>query len=100
MQLWLLKFQTDFLNWFVSKGQQGKAGCPVVFSEKFIGIFSMKVSQSDTENDRNIIIFQFSKILCIYPEFSTDFVDWNSERGQQGKKMVSSRRFEEFIAVF
>ena len=38
-------------------------------------------------------------ILCIFPKFLTNFVDWNVEKAQQGKKLLFSRLFEEFNAV-
>ena len=59
------------------------------------------MSHIDTENDRNPKIFQFSKILCNFSQFSTDFVDWNVKKFN--KERMSCRPggfFEEFIAVF
>ena len=40
--------------------------CPVGFSEELVAIFKMKMSQIDTENDKNHKVFQFSKILLIF----------------------------------
>ena len=41
---------------------------PVDFSEEFVAVFIVKMSHIDTENGKNIKIFQFSKILCIFGE--------------------------------
>ena len=60
----------------------------------------MKLSQIDTEINENLKIFQFSKILPFSPKFSTDFVDWNVEKGQQGKNVLSSILIKEMNAVF
>ena len=38
-------------------------------------------------------IIPFSKIFCLFPQFLTDFVNWNFEKGQQGEKLLSSRVF-------
>ena len=51
--------------------------CPVGFSEAIIAVFHVKKSQIDTEIDKKPKVFQFSKILSIFPKFSTDFVNWN-----------------------
>ena len=46
----------------------------------------MKMSQIDTENDKKPQIFQLSKFfLAFFVTISTDFVDWNISKGQQGK---------------
>ena len=58
---------------------------PVVFTEEIIAMFCSKMSQIDIENDKNPKSFQFSKISCISSKFLTDFVNWNVEKGQQGK---------------
>ena len=58
---------------------------PVVFNEEITGMFCLKMSQIDTENDKNPKSFQFSKISCIFSKFLTDFVNWNVEKGPQGK---------------
>ena len=44
--------------------------CTVGFSEKIIAVFCLKKSQTDTEIDKNPIIFQFSKKLCILFQIS------------------------------
>ena len=40
--------------------------CPVSFYEEIIAVFQMKLSQIDTENDKNPKIFHFSKFLRIF----------------------------------
>ena len=39
---------------------------PVVFYGEIIAMFWLKMSQTDTENDKNVKILQFSKILCVF----------------------------------
>ena len=51
------------------------------------------MSQIDTKNAKNPKKFQISKILCIFSKFLTHFVGWNVEKGQQEKKVLSSRLF-------
>ena len=58
---------------------------PVFFDEKIIAMFWMNLSQIDTEINKNLQILLFSKIFWFFPKFSTDFGDWNVEKGQQGK---------------
>ena len=58
------KFSTDFVDWNIEKGQQEKLCCPVDFSEELIAFLKMKIIQIDTENDKKINVFRFSKILC------------------------------------
>ena len=53
------------------------------------------MSQIDTENDRTPKIFQFSMFLCLLSKVSTDFLDGNVEKGQQGKHVLSSMLSEE-----
>ena len=40
--------------------------CPVGFSEKIIAVFQLENSQIDTENDKNLKFFQFSKTMRIF----------------------------------
>ena len=60
----------------------------------------MKNSQFDTKLTKISEIFQFSKILCIFPNLSTDFVDWNVEKGQQERKGCLLAFLEEIFAIF
>ena len=46
----------------------------------------MKKSQVDTENDKVPKIFPIFKVFMLFfVKVSTDFVDWNVLKGQQGK---------------
>ena len=58
------------------------------------------MSQIDPKNDKNFGIFQLSKILCFFSESLTNFVDWNVEKCQQGKYVLSSMLRKEINAVF
>ena len=51
----------------------------------------MKMSQIYTENykdPRNFSIFE--DFFAFFSKFLTDFVDWNVEKGQQGKNVFST----------
>ena len=56
----------------------GKDNCRVLTEKK---------SQIDTESDKNPEILKFQRFYAIFPQFLTDFVDWNIEKGQQGKNV-------------
>ena len=58
------------------------------------------MSQIDTEKDKNLKDFQFSKILCIFSKFPTNFVDWNVKEAQQGTNVLSSMLRIEINSVF
>ena len=74
---------------------------PVVFNEEIIAMFSMKMSQIENENDKNLGNFSiFKDFMHFFSKFSTDFVDWNVEKGQQGKYVLSSMLRKEINAVF
>ena len=63
--------------------------CPVRFSEELIAIFLVKLSQIDTENDKNPKVFQFSLSVSFFSKSPTDIVNWNVEEGQQRKNVLS-----------
>ena len=42
----------------------------------------------------------FQTLYAFFSKISTNFVDWNVEKGQKGNNVLSSRLFEEFLAVF
>ena len=88
---------TDSVDWNVEKGQQGKHLMYSSCYEEFIAFLERKTSQIDTENHKSPKSFQFSKVLGISSSL-TDSVDWNVEKGQQGKQLISSSRYKEFIA--
>ena len=50
----------------------------------------MKMSQIDTENDKNLKTFKISKILCIVFQIFDGLFDWNVEMGKQGKNVLST----------
>ena len=63
----------------------------VVFKEEIIAMFQMKMSQIDSEIDKNLRNFSiFKDFLHFFSKFLTDFVDWNVEKGQQGKNVLST----------
>ena len=54
-------------------------------------MFKMKMSQIDSEIDKNLRNFSiFKDIFAFFSKFLTDFVDWNVEKGQQGKNVLST----------
>ena len=71
--------------------------CPAGFSEKIIASFQMKKISNwhrKLQKTQNFQFFKnFSKLLQLLGKFSTDFVGWSVENGQQGNKMLSSRLF-------
>ena len=51
--------------WNIENGHMKGMFCPVDSSEEFIAVFSVEMSQIDTEKDKIHKTFQFPKILCI-----------------------------------
>ena len=64
--------------------------CPVGFSEEFIAVFLVNVSQTETENDKILKFSNFQSFYAFFVKVSTDFVNWNVFKGQQGKSWLSS----------
>ena len=60
-------------------------------------MFRMKMHYIDTDNEKSFQIFTFPKIFGI---FSTDFVKWNIEKGQQETNMLSRLHRKKINAVF
>ena len=62
--------QTSWIGMFERVNKE-TVGCPVVLIEEIIALIGMKMSQIDTEKDKNPRkFFQFSKILSIFfPNF-------------------------------
>ena len=96
------KLTTDFVEWNVEKRRQKERMCsPVGFSERFIAVFLVKMSQFDKENDKKPKSFLFSNILMQFllnfrqPSWIGMFYRVNKER--VGCPVVFS---EEFIAFF
>ena len=73
---------------------------PVGFSDGLISVFQVKISQITIDYDKLPQLFQVSKFLYIFFKFLTDFVDWKFEKGQQGKKVLSSRLLRSVFLVF
>ena len=62
----LLTFrQISWIPMFLRVNKE-KIGSPVVFYEEINAMFKKKMSETDTEDDKNPKIFQFSKFLCIF----------------------------------
>ena len=57
----------------------------------------------DTEIDKNSqlsnVFMHFFEDLVFFSQFLTDFVNWNVEKVQQGKNVLSSMLRKEIIAV-
>ena len=65
---------------------------PVGFYEEIITVICMKMSQSDTENDKKKTKFpDFNHFYAIFIKFSIDFVDYDVENVQHGTSSLSSR---------
>ena len=58
------------------------------------------MSQIDSKNDSILEVFHFSKVYAVFSNFLTNCVDWNNEKSQQERSVLSCRLFEEFIPVF
>ena len=93
----IMQFVSNFrqILWIrtLNKVNKERMCSPVGFSDALFSVFWVKVSQINTEYDKNPQTFQFSKNLCILFKFVTDFVNLNVENGQEGKNVLSSRLF-------
>ena len=67
--------------------------CLLGFSEEFVAVFVVKLSHFDTENDKEPKIFQYRRFYAFFVKVSTDFVDWNVLKTQQGNDCLSNRLF-------
>ena len=96
-----VKISTDSVDWNVVNFHQGKnpLSSSLSWRDK-CNFFKCKMSQIDTEKDKNPKIFQFQSFYAVFVIFSTDFVDWNLENSQQGKQILSKMLGEETNAVF
>ena len=77
------------MDWKDLKGQQRKSWLTSSSFRRGNCNVLMKMSEIGTEKDKNPKIFHFSKVLSFFL-FLTDFVNWNSKKGQQGKNTLSS----------
>ena len=75
-------------------------GCPVGFSKEIIAVFPMKKFQIDTENDKNPKFSNFQRFYAFFPTFLKEFVDWNNEKGQREKNLLTSRFFRRVYCSF
>ena len=75
---------------------KGRIRCPVVFSEEIIAVFRMKNFSNCHQNWQKTKTFRFPN----FSEISTDFVDWNKEKGPQWKLVLFSKLSEEMKTVF
>ena len=64
---------------------------PVGFYEEIITVICMKMSQSDTENDKKTKFPDFNHFYAIFIKFSINFVDYDVENVQHGTSSLSSR---------
>ena len=75
--------------------------CRVGFSEEFTAVFHVKISQIDTENDKNPKKTpSFQRFYVLFPQFSTNFDNCNFETCRQRKNVLSSMLRKEINAVF
>ena len=58
------------------------------------------MSQIDTENGQKSQKFPIFKDFMHFFQIFTDFANWNVEKGQQGKKVLSSMLRKEINTVF
>ena len=64
--------------------------CPLGFFEEFIAVVLVKLSQIETENDKNPKFSGFQSFYAFFVGVSIDFVKWNILKGQQGTSWLSS----------
>ena len=61
---------------------------PVVFEDEIVSVFRVKMSQVDTEIDKNLKFYIFESLCSFSLKFSTNSGDWNVANGQQGTNVV------------
>ena len=88
------------MNWNVKEVNNEKMCFLVGFFKDLNAVFQVKVSQINTENEKKFKFFQFPKFLCFFSTFLKNYVDWNIEKDQQGKNLISSRRFRRVFCCF
>ena len=57
------KLSTDFVDWNVETSQQGKICCPAGFSEDFLAVFLVKMSQKEFKNAKKTQNFPIFKLF-------------------------------------
>ena len=60
--------------------------CPGGFFEEIIAVSNWKKKVTSYESDKNPNIFNFQRFYAFFSKFLTNFLKWNVEKGQQGKK--------------
>ena len=61
--------------------------CSVGFSGKITAVFSLRKNlKVTTKVTKNPKVFHFLSFYSTFVQISTKFVNWNVEKGQQGKK--------------
>ena len=90
----------DFANWNVLRRQEGKGSLSrSLWWRDNCNVLSESVSNwhRKWQNSQN---FHFSKILCIFSKFLTDFVHWNAGKGQQRSNVLFSRHSRRVYCIF
>ena len=67
--------------------------CPVGFLEVIIAVFLLKKSQTDTKNDKNSKIFNFSKFLRIFRQIFERLRKLERQKRSKGENVLPSRLF-------
>ena len=87
------EISTNFVDWNGRKVNNERMCCLVGFCKEINAVFQVKMFKIKTENDKNPKIFQIPKFLCIFSTFLTNYVNWNNEKDQQVKNVLSKRLF-------
>ena len=77
----------------LKKVNKEKICCTVVFCHELNAVFQVKMFKINTKIDKKPKNFKFPKFLCVFSTFLTVYVDWNNEKDQQEKSVLSNRLF-------
>ena len=92
-----VKFSTDFVDWNVENAQRDRNGRNSLSSMLFRrdnGCFlNEKYIKFKPKMTKNPKFSKFQSFYAIFVKFSTDFVDWNVGKSQQGTNLLSSSLF-------
>ena len=80
------------MDWNVKEVNNERMCCLKGFFKEINTVFKVKMSKINTENDKKQK-FSISKVSMLFSTFLKNYVDWNSEKDQQGKTSLSSRLF-------
>ena len=61
---------------------------PVVLKDEIVSVFRLKMSQLDTEIDKNLKFYNFQSFMQFFFKIFNKFGDWNDGKGQQGTNVV------------